>query len=413
MKQFVTAVPLFTADMSVGAYQLRYQDSSKLFGLSADHTMLDGIMNSPGLDILNNVGIEPFTGGKSIFLPVNPYMLLSNFANDCKVSPQLLVPVLSKDMPLKEVYFQKCYELTKAGFKLAIPEFELTHLASLLYNMSEFVLLNAKDPECVEKFQRIRGKYKNITAVFQNVDDMDTFESLKQMGSCLYEGSFYNIPVAQGNNKVSPLRTNALRLLKIMGEENADFDLDEVSDIIQKDAALSIALLKFINSPVIGITNKVTSIKNAIALLGQKETKKWTIACVTMYVAEDSPSELTRISLTRARFMENLATAFEMGIHAPSLFLMGLFSLLDVILDKPMSEALAEVSVSDTIREALALGKGEFVDILNLVTAYERADWKVVSRIMLLRNVDPYKLNQAFVDSLVWYRQLLDNLKDS
>lgn len=411
MKQFVTAVPLFTKDMSVEAYQLRYQDSSKLFGLSADHTMLDGIMNSPGLDILNNVGIEPFTGGEPIFLPVNPYMLLSNFADSCHIPPNLLIPVLSKDMPLKEVYFQKCYELTKAGFRLAIPELELTHLASLLYNMSGFVFLNAKDNECLEKLKRIRAKYQDIKIIFQNVDDMEIFESLKKFDNCLYEGSFYNIPVTQANNKVSPLRTNALRLLKIMGEENVDFDLDEVSDIIQKDAALSIALLKFINSPVIGITNKVTSIRNAIALLGQKETRKWTVACVTMYVAEDSPSELTRISLTRAKFMENLATAFEMGIHAPSLFLMGLFSLLDVILEKPMVEALAEVSVSDTIKEALAFGKGEFVDILDLVSAYEKADWKVVSRIMLLRNVDPHKLNQAFVDSLVWYRQLLDDLK--
>ncbi|MCL2565671.1 MAG: HDOD domain-containing protein [Defluviitaleaceae bacterium] len=410
MKQFVTAVPLFTTDMSVEAYQLRYQDSSKLFGLSDDHTMLDGIMNSPGLDILNNVGIEPFTGGEPIFLPVNPYMLLSNFADSCQIPPNLLVPVLSKDMPLKEIYFQKCYELTKAGFRLAIPEFELTHLASLLYNMASFVLLNAKDPECLDNFKRIRNKYPKITVVFQNVDDMEMFKNLKEMSNCLYEGSFYNIPVDQTNNKVSPLRTNALRLLKIMGEENIDFDLDEVSDIIQKDAALSIALLKFINSPVIGISNKVTSIKNAIALLGQKETRKWTIACVTMYVAEDSPSELTRISLTRAKYTENLATAFEMGIHAPSLFLMGLFSLLDVILDKPMKEALEEVSVSDTIREALAFGKGEFVDVLDLVNAYEKADWKVVSRIMLLRNIDPHKLNQAFVDSLVWYRQLLDNL---
>jgi len=412
MKQFVTAVPLFSADMSVAAYQLRYQDSSKLFGIMDDHTMLDGIMNSPGLDILNSVGLEPFTGGEPIFFPVNPYMVLSDFGKGCKIPPESMILVISKDMPLKEVYFQKCFDLKKAGFKLAIPEMDVTHLASLLYNMADYVIVSVKDPRCLEKLSFIRTKYPYIKVVFQNVDDVVVFDSLKIIGDSLYDGTFYKLPVTQGQGKISPLKSNALRLLKLMGEDdNTSFDLDEASEIIQMDAALSIALLKFINSPVIGITNKITSIRNAIALLGQKETKKWTMACVTMYVADDKPNELTRISLTRAKFMENLAPAFNMAIHSPSLFLMGLFSLLDIILDKSMDEALAEVSVSDTIWEALAKSKGEFFDVLTLVNAYERADWKTVSRIMLLRNVDPGRLNQAFVDSLVWYRNLLDNLE--
>jgi len=411
MKMFVTAVPLFCADMSVKAYQLRYQDSSKLFGIMDDHTMLDGIMNSPGLDILNSVGIEPFTGGEPIFFPVNPYMVLSGFAQDCKIPAEHMVLVISRDMPLKEAYFQKTHELKKAGFKLAIPEMEITHLASLLYNMADYVIVSVKDPSCLEKLGRIRTKYPYIKVVFQNVDSNAAFESLQIIGDSLFEGTFYKTPITQGQGKISPIKSNALRLLKLMGEEDeASFDLDEASEIIQMDAALSIALLKFINSPVIGITNKITSIRNAIALLGQRETRKWTVACVTMYVADDKPNELTRISLTRAKFMENLAPAFEMAVHSSSLFLMGLFSLLDVILDKPMEEALAEVSVSDKIFEALAHNKGEFFDVLTLMNAYERADWKTVSRIMLLKNVDPQLINKAFVAALVWYKDLLDNL---
>ena len=412
MKYFITAVPLFSSDMSVRAYQLRYQDSSKLFGITDDHTMLDGIMNSPGLDIVNNVGIEPFTGGEPLFFPVNPYMILSDFRKDCKIPPRSMILVIAKDMPLKEAYFQKCYELSKTGFKLAIHEMPITHLASLLYNMAEYVIVSTKDPKYLEKLSAIRVKYPYLKVAFQDVDDTAAFDSLKRIDGALFDGNFYKVPITQGQGKISPLKTNALHLLKLMGgEDDAEFDLDEASDVIQRDASLSISLLKFINSPIIGINNKVTSIRNAIALLGQRETKKWTMACVTMYVADDKPSELTRIALTRAKFMENLATAFEMGIHAPSLFLMGLFSLLDVILDKPMKEALAEVSVSDKILEALVYGKGDFFDIITLAEAYERADWKTVSRIMLLRNVDPLKINKAFVDSLVWYRDLLDNLE--
>ena len=402
---------MFNAGMYVEMYNLHYRNSDKLFGIHDDHSALDGIMNSPGLDMLNEVGIEPFTGGKPIILPVNKFMLISDFTAGCAIPPELMVFVLSKDIPMEDMFLKRCFELKKAGYKLALSNVALTPPTAVIYDAADYLMVDAAAPDFFDAFKLVRARYPHKKIILTNVNDMNRYDSLKMLGGALYEGMFYKHPVTKGAPAISPLKANALRLLRIMNEE--DFDLEDVSDIISKDAALSIALLKFINSPAIGIKNKIASIKNAVALLGQKETAKWVMACVSMYIAEDKPSEVTKLSLTRAKFMENLATAFEMGIHAPSLFLLGLFSLLDVILDKPIQEAIKEISVSDKIKEALTEQKGEFYEVLSLIYAYERADWKEVSRIMILNNVAAEKIYQAFFDSLVWYRNLLSNLEEA
>jgi len=410
MKLFVVAVPVFTPVMSVDIYNLHYKSSEKLFGLSDDHTALDGIMNSPGMEIVSEVGVEPFTGGKPIAVPINKFMLISDFTSKCATPPELMIFILPKDLPVEDLYLNRCAKLKEAGYRIAADDTRLTANTIPLFNLADYIIIDASAPDYLDNLKNVRTKYPYMKVIFTNVDDSATFENLKLFPNAFYEGKFYKYPITKGARHISPLKTNALHLLNILNGE--DFSLEEISKVISRDAALSIALLKFINSPAIKIRNKVNSISNAVALLGQKETAKWIMACVSMYIADDKPSEITKLSLTRAKFMENLATLFEMGIHAPSLFLLGLFSCLDVILDKPMREALKEISVNDKIIEALADGKGEFYKVLQLVYAYERADWKEVSRLMILSNIGADDLYAAFFESLVWYRNLLKNMDE-
>ena len=152
--------------------------------------------------------------------------------------------------------------------------------------------------------------------------------------------------------------------------------------------------------------SEITSIRHAAAMLGQRELKKWINTAVTNQLCADRPNEITRVSLLRAKFAENLSSAFEMSMQSSELFLMGLFSVLDIILDKPMEEALQMVKVSKEINAALLEGKGAFAEVLNFISKYENADWQEVSRIMVLKNMDMNKVYEAYIDSLKWYRTL-------
>ena len=141
-------------------------------------------------------------------------------------------------------------------------------------------------------------------------------------------------------------------------------------------------------------------------MLGQRELRKWINTAVVHEMYADKPSEVTRLSLLRAKFAEFLAPVFNMRDKSEELFLMGLFSVLDVILEKSMEEALEMIKVSPEIREALTGGSGKLSPVLNLMQQYENANWPEVSRLLLLAKMDVEPVNEAYMNSLRWYRDL-------
>ena len=155
----------------------------------------------------------------------------------------------------------------------------------------------------------------------------------------------------------------------------------------------------------------ISTIRHAAAMLGQNELKKWINTAVVNELYADKPSEITRLSLLRAKFAENLAPSFGLALQASELFLMGLFSVLDVILDKPMEEALKMVQVSEEIKNALVSRKGKFAPVLEFMEEYEMAEWQEISRLVILQNMDMEKLYEQYIDALKWYRDLMSPAK--
>ena len=408
MKLFLVAVPMFDRDMAVQAYMLNYRSSEKLFGTSGNYAQLDGAMNSPGIELLEKIGLEPFTGGKPIFVPVTKFLLLADISSRCSIAPELMGCVFTNDIPNEEEYISKIVDLKSKGYWIAIENIDLTVENEIFYRLADYVIFDATSNLFSRKFTQFFNQYPNKRAVFSNVNRLEIYDQLKIHASFLFQGKFFNQPFTKGTTKVSPVKANALHLLKIVGEEN--FDLEEVGNIINKDPAIALSLMKFVNSPAIRTGNKVNSLKNAVALLGQNEIRKWITVTVSSRLAEDKPNELAKLSLVRAKFAENLSGIYSMDVHSSSLFIMGLFSLLDVILDKTMQEALEEISVNDKVRDALQNHRGEFADILKMIYAYEQADWSEVSYMLILKNISAEDVSKAFIDALVWYRDLLKGL---
>ena len=211
------------------------------------------------------------------------------------------------------------------------------------------------------------------------------------------------MPVMQSETDVTPLKVNYIELLNVVNAP--DYDLTDAADVIGKDPALVISLLEIVNR--MAVNSEITSIRHAAAMLGQKELKRWINTAVTKELCADKPSEIVRLVMIRAKFAENLAPEFEMAMQAPELFIMGLFSALDIMLEKPMAEALDMVQVSKNIREALLENKGDFAKVLDFIKRYEDADWTEVSRQLVLENIDMDHVYNAYLGALRWYRDLI------
>lgn len=408
MKTFVTAIPLFDQTMTVQAYRLCDHNSDKLLGLSQNFQALGDALMTPGLDLVEAVGIAPFTGGLPLLIDINQFQLMMDVPINKNIPAEMLIPVLQGKVKTDADMLVKCANLKDKGYKLALEAPISAHQGPSLLPYMDYVIMSYRDVG--NNINTLRGFPRDKTLVIMDVPDMKGYEKLGYLTNVISTGSYYNQPITKGAKDISPLKINALQLLNQANQDDADLAL--VANTIERDPALSISLLRFINSPAVRVSRRIDSIRSAVAILGQKEMKRWVTVAISVSLADDRPGEITKLSLVRAKFAENLATAYEMGVLAPSLFMAGLFSLLDVILQKPMGEAINEVAVDDKVRKALVDKSGDLYEVLELIYAYEHANWDKVTINMIRNNVEPDMVTDAFINALVWYKELLETIED-
>lgn len=401
-----TLIPLFDENVAVRAYSLFAQKNNMLLNPTLLGTgSYDGAVNIIGLDIIDSMGIETLSVDCDIFVEVNNISIFSDINAGVHASHARLVLLMDPTITPEPMYINRLKELKKMGYKIAIRKLPISSFEqySEILLLMDYILLDHKKIN-IKNAKAFFGKfYPNIRLCAVHVDSQEDFDKLKADGGYeLYEGNFFRVPVTKGEEEVSPLKVNYIELLNLVND--SDFELTKAADVIGRDTALVISLLKMVNR--ISVNSEITSIRHAAAMLGQKELKKWINTAVANEMCADKPNEITRLSLLRAKFAENLAPIFDMAGFSQELFLMGLFSVLDLILDRPMEEALNLVKVSKNISEALINDKGEFAPILDFIRQYETASWQEVSRQMLLKNIDMDHVYDAYTKSLQWYRDL-------
>lgn len=407
----LSLIPLFDESMAVKAYSIFSQkDNFLLNPLMLGTGRNDGAVQVQGLELIDTMGIETLSEDKEIFVPVTNISIFSDVENQCSAPHNRIVFLLDNTIPPIDMYVERVRQLKAMGYgiavrKLAVSDFE--NYREILKN-TDYVLLNSRRI-AIDKAKIYFGKlYPGMRLCAGNIESMEAFEALKASGGYqLYEGEFYRVPVTRGQNEVAPLKVNYIELLNVVNGEN--FELEDAADIIGRDTALTISLLKMVNRMT--INSGITTIRHAAAMLGQKELKKWINTAVVNALYADKPSEITRLSLLRAKFAENLAPAFGLRDKGEELFLMGLFSVLDVILEKPMEEALSMVMVAGEVRDALLQGKGRLAPVLDFMVEYEKANWQEVSRQLLLAEVDVDTVYGAYSNALGWYRDLMSRDK--
>ena len=401
-----TLIPLFDENMAVSAYSLFAQKKNYLLNPNFSGTgIFDGAGSIPGLDVIESMGINTLCGDRDVFVAVDNISVFADINAMYTAPHERLVLLADQTIVPDAMYISRLKTLKRLGYKMAIRNIDEDKVEEYfeVFKLMDYVLINHKTCNVAETKKYFNKMHPHIRICVVNVDSQEEFEALKADGGyALYEGEFYRLPVTMGEEEVTPLKMNYIDLLNMVND--GDYDLNEAAKVISRDTALVISLLKIVNK--MAVNSRVTSIDHAAAMLGQRELKKWINTAVTNELCADRPNEITRISLLRAKFAENLAPLFDMEQAAPELFLMGLFSVIDLILGKPMDKALEMLQLSDNIKEALIEHKGELAPVLDFIIQYERASWQEVSRQMLLKKIDMNKVYEAYIESLKWYRDL-------
>lgn len=225
------------------------------------------------------------------------------------------------------------------------------------------------------------------------------------MGYRYFQGYFFCRPQMIEGRAIPAHKLNYLRILQIANE--SDLDIEELAAAIKQEASLVYRLLRYLNSPIFGFRTNVVSIAHAITLLGANGIRRWISLVSLAAMGEDKPRELVVVPLVRARFCELIAAISSLRARAGELFLMGLLSAIDAILDTPMSAVLAGIPVPNEIKDALLGHVGQFRDIYEIVSNYETGTWEPLLQAVDRARVKEELVPELFLKSLDWANQVI------
>lgn len=398
-----TLVPLFYEDMSVAAYCL-YAQKENMF--ENPHLLAagkyDGAGSIVGIEVFESISEDDLVANCDIIIPINNISLFANIEQQLTGFDGRIVLLMDHSIKPEDSYKKRLHDLKSKGFKLGIKDLPIASVEEYKTMLDDFdlFLVNADSGDVVEQVQAFKKVLPKMTFCAENLHSKEEFDKAKDSGLFkIFEGTFFRVPINTQDTEVTPIKINYMKLMTVINQ--SDFDLEDVANVVAQDPALSIELLKIANK--LTINSNIRSINQATALLGQKEIRRWLNTTLFNELAAGKPNEITRLSLIRARFAENLAPAFDYAMRKDELFLMGLFSLLNLILDMPMEDALNQVGVSAEIKKALINDDGIFSPQLEFLLSYEAGDWQEVSRLMVLQDIEMHVVYDAYVEALKWY----------
>ncbi len=393
--------------MGVHGYFIFAQRENYL--LDAAHSSssrFDNASRIEGFDIVESVGAFTLATDHELFVPVNQVALFSDLTEQFHGAHDHIILVIDGGVEPTSMYINRIRALKMVGFRFAMQKLPLKSAKDYkeILDQCDYLFLDCHRVDIAKTKKFFLGSHPRLVLCATAVDTQETYNELKQVGGFhFFSGKFFRLPPVPMGEELSPLKVTCLELIRVVNQD--DYDLITAADVLGQDPALVVSLLNIVNRMT--INNGITSVRHAAAILGQRELKRWINTAIAQRLCADQPSEIARLSMLRARFAENLAPVFGMGGLSGELFLMGLFSVLDIMLDEPIDVALQRVRVSKQIFNAIVNGAGDFGRVFHFMQEYETASWQEVSRLMIIENLNMDSVYEAYLNSLRWYRDLI------
>lgn len=318
------------------------------------------------------LGINTLIGDKKAFINFTKNLLIKDVAT---LFPKeyLVVEILENVEPDKEI-IEMCKKLKKSGVLIALDDFifhkkfePLIELADII--KIDFLATNNREKEFIVKKYAPRG----IKFLAEKVETEEDFQNAVRWGYTYFQGYYFSKPTIIKGKDIPVNKVNCLNLINSINEINPS--IKNIAKVIEKDVSLSYEILKLVNSVAFSRTNKITSINQALVMIGLDEIKKWAYLVVLRKMGDDKPLEVIKNSLIRAKFSEFIAEELGLITEATEYFLMGMFSFIDVLMDRPIEELLENLPFSNNIKDTL-LGKNTNMSIVfHIIKSYERGEW--------------------------------------
>jgi c-di-GMP phosphodiesterase len=366
-KSFITRQPICKRNAEVAGYEVLSQSCElaepafKNGDASAAQTLVTSFVD---------VALDKVAGKNRAFVPVTRDFLLSPFAES--LPKKRIVLEIPADTLVDQPLVDSVERLTKKGYKVAMDGFADGDHAKSLAKFTRLAKLDVQAESwdaVVTKFLAL--KKLGVTLVARNVDSREDYEFSTKLGFDLYQGFYFCKPEPALHEQIPFNRLATIYLLTKLQEP--DISPRELEHAVGQDLAMTCRVLSYLNSPVHAFPKKIQSIRHAVALVGTGLLGNWASAALLGSI-ENKPRELMVTGIVRAHMCQQLGRAMDQK-NISQFFTVGLLSVVDAFLDRPMRDALMLLPMTDSIRDALLHHKGRMGEALNCIKSYERGDW--------------------------------------
>jgi c-di-GMP-related signal transduction protein len=398
--------PILDRDKNLFAYELLFRDGLEnvfpdIDGDEATSRMIAGSQF--------NFGLDDFLGDKLGFINFTLDTLLKKFPSMLP-KEQVVVEILETVQPGKRL-LAECQDLKEQGYLIALDDYIHQPVWRHFYPYIDIIKIDFRETsnETIQEVLKATAAFPNIKLLAEKVETIEEFQMAMNMGFSYFQGYFFSKPEMLQSKALSPAQMTLAELL--YETSKAEMDLAKITSIFERDVNLSYKLLRYSNSAVFKRRSEIETIKQALVVLGQLELKKFLSVLFTAQVSSEKPAELMRLAMTRAKFAEGIATMHRKTDIAKA-FLTGMMSLMDAILDEPMTSVMSKLPLSKDIKDALVNNEGLLAEYLELVKCYEQGMWQAANIAIEKLRLDANLLPDAYHEAVQWANEQMKALGD-
>jgi len=399
--------PILDREKNLYAYELLFRDGldnvfPDIDGDEATSKMIAGSQF--------NFGLDDFLGDKPGFINFTLDTLLKKFPSMLP-KEQVVVEILETVQPGKKL-LAEVQQLKEEGYIIALDDYIHQPVWRHFYPFIDIIKIDFRstDAATIDQILLAVAPFPHIKLLAEKVETNAEFQNALDMGFSYFQGYFFSKPEMLQSKALSPAQMTLAELL--YETSKSEMDLAQITSIFERDVNLSYKLLRYSNSAVFKRRSEIETIKQALVVLGQTELKKFLSVLFTAQVSSEKPAELMRLAMTRAKFAEGIALLHRQTDTAKA-FLTGMMSLMDAILDEPMSSVLTKLPLAKDIKDALVGEPGLLSEYLALVKCYERAEWQEANLAIAKLKLDPKVLPDKYHEAVQWANEQMRALGDA
>jgi c-di-GMP-related signal transduction protein len=395
--RFVARQPILTSDEQVFGYELLFRDGVENYFRASDAESA----SRSTLDSSILMGLDVLCDGRRAFVNCTREVLLKDYVTLLPAS-QVAVEVL-ESVPPDDLVIAACQRLKAAGYLIVLDDFAFRDIREPLTILADIIKVDMRCTRPAEREEMIhRYAQSGCKMLAEKVETREEFDSARKAGFVYFQGYFFRQPEVLSAREIPRNRITYLRMLQAVSEP--ELDGREIEKLIKSEASLCYRLLRYMNSAAFAFGSEIHSVRHALALLGEREVRRWVRLVATLAGGRQKSSELVASALIRARFCELLSPRIPHGDSDP--FLMGLLSVMDVILEMPMPEVIHSLPLDQDTKAVLLGGESRLRPLYQLMLARESGCWEDTRQLTHQLHLSESEVAEAYWQAMQWARQV-------